>query len=264
LAPAGTIPPIGPEEYEELCRRVEAVVRDATPADTAVAVVSKGDPRLVEIEGRSGRHFPADADGRYAGYHPRTSEDAIAQVEALRGAGTGFLCLPATAFWWLDHYQGLAAWLSAHCRVAARDAETCVVYDLLRSPSAPAGPSEAAAPAAARVRSLLDALLPEEALLLVAGGSGDGLSAPGREVSPLPPDHAEAARRLEALEDDRPAFVLIARGATGPPLDPSLEGLLGRRADLVARRENLCDLLQVSIRRDSSGAPAAPTSKGQT
>jgi hypothetical protein len=244
-------PSIGPEEYEELCRRVEAVVRDATPPDAVVAVVSKGDPRLVEIEGRRGRHFPADAEGRYAGYHPQGSEDAIARVEALRGAGTGFLCLPATALWWLDHYQGLAAWLGAHCRVAARDPETCVVYDLLRAPDAAAAAAEPPAAPTARVRSLLDALLPDAAVLLVLGGSAGELAAPGREVSPLPAGRAEARRRLEGLKGEPQAFVLIARDGAAPSPDPALEDLLARRADLVARREGLCELLRIrSAARD--------------
>jgi hypothetical protein len=59
---------IGPEEYEELCRRVGAMLADATPAGATVAVVSKGDPRLLDIEGREGRHFPSDTEGKYAGY----------------------------------------------------------------------------------------------------------------------------------------------------------------------------------------------------
>ena len=96
---------IGPEEYEELCHRVAAVLRDATPEAAVVAVVSKGDPRLVEIEGRDGRHFPGDSEGRYAGYYPRTSEEAISHLEEARRAGVEYLCIPATALWWLDHYQ---------------------------------------------------------------------------------------------------------------------------------------------------------------
>jgi hypothetical protein len=241
-------------------------VRDATPPDAVVAVVSKGDPHLIEIEGRAGLHFPGDADGAYAGYHPKTSEDAVAQVESLRGAGAQFLCLPATALWWLDHYQGLAAWLNAHCRVAVRDPETCVVYDLLSPPGEGTTSTEAEGPAdraTEQVRSLLDALLPEDALLLVAGRPLEGLSAPGREVARLPADYAEGRRALEALDYGRPAFVLVARQGSTPLPDPALEGFLARCATAVARRENLCDLLQVSRGRNSSGAPQSPNSRGQ-
>jgi hypothetical protein len=262
----GTIKHIGPEEYDELRRRVGAVVRDATPPHAVVAVVSKGDPHLIEIEGRTGLHFPRDAEGGYAGYHPKTSEDAVAQVESLRGAGAQFLCLPATALWWLDHYQGLAAWLNAHCRVAARDPETCVLYDLMSPPEDGAASTAAAGPvdrATAQVRSLLDALLPEEALLLVAGRPLEGLAAPGREVSRLPTGDVEGRRTLETLGDERPAFVLVAREGSAPPPDPSLESFLARNATAVARRENLCDLLQVSRGGNSSGAAQSPNSRGQ-
>ena len=240
---AATIPRIGPEEYVELCHRVGLVVRDATPADAVVAVVSKGDPQLLELEGRTGLHFPRDADGRYAGYHPKTSEDAIAHVESLHRAGAQFLCLPVTAFWWLDHYQGLAAWLDAHCRIAVRDPATCVVYDLLR-PAGLTAPAELGA-GTAQVRSLLDALLPEDALLLVVGKSTDGVSAPGRAVAPLGSSHATGLRRLTAVKADPPTFVMVARDASAPPLEAEFEAFLERRTDPVARREHLCDLLRV-------------------
>jgi hypothetical protein len=244
-ADAVTITPIGPEEYDELCRRVGAVVRDATPPDAVVAVVSKGDDRLIEIEGRTGLHFPRDAEGRYAGFHPRTSEDAIAHVEALHGAGAQFLCLPATAFWWLEHYAGLAAWLDSHCRVAAREPGACVVYDLSRSPGEADVALAPEAVVAARARSMLDALLPAGALLFVAGISVDGLAAPGWTVTSLGSGRAIALGRLAAVDGDRPAFVLVARGTAAPPLDEAFEDFLASRTDLVARREGLCDLLKL-------------------
>ena len=155
--PAETTSPT--RQRSGLCRRVRSVVQDATPDDSVVAIASKGDPRLIEIEGRTGLHFPRDAEGRYAGHYPKSSEDAVAHVESLIEGGALFLCLPATASWWLEHYRGLAAWLVSHCRVAARDPETCLVYDLLASPGEASASSEVGA-AVARVRSLLDSLLP--------------------------------------------------------------------------------------------------------
>jgi hypothetical protein len=234
--------PIGPEEYEELCRRVAEVVRKATPADAVVAVVSKGDPRLLEFEGRSGVHFPLDDEGRYAGFHPEGSEDAIAWIESIRAAGTHFLCLPATAFWWLDHYQGLANWLTAHCDVVARDDDTCVVYDLVRAPGA-APHSDATPPATTQIGPLLDALLPDRALLL-ALGPVENLASAGRTFEQLPPDPDSSLRRLAGLKDERPAFIVVARSATSH-LDHVLESFLSRRTELIARRQQLCDLLRL-------------------
>jgi hypothetical protein len=245
LEPAATIRRIGPEEYDELCHRVEATLGSATPPDAVVAVISKGDPRLVEIEGRTGLHFPRDAEGRYAGYYPKTSEEAIASVESSRRAGVQFLCLPATAFWWLDHYQALGAWLNAHCHVAAHDQETCVVYDLTRPPGEATAVGEPKSGRAEQLRSLLDVLLPEDAHLFVFGSSLDGLAPRERAMTPLADNQADAVNRLAGLDVVRPTFVLIPSDGSAPPLDPAFRHFLAGRADLIARRENLCDIFQI-------------------
>jgi hypothetical protein len=244
---------IGPEEYDELCRRVEAAVRDATPADSVIAVVGKGDPRLVEIEGRRGSHFPGDSEGRYLGYHPRTSEEAIAQVEDARRAGAEFLCFPATATWWLDHYQGLAAWLGAHCRVAARAAETCVLYDLLRVPGE--ATVETASGTGQKLQTLLDSLLPEDAVVYSFRANAAGLSSGRRTVTPIEGHNAFGLRhRLEA-ERERPVFVLVAESDSAPILEPELEDVIASLTEPVARRDGLCVLFAVKAGEDRSRIP---------
>ncbi len=248
------ISPIGPEEYEELCRRVGAVLADATPTGSAIAVVSKGDPRLIEVEGRDGRHFPSDAEGKYAGYYPRTSEEAIAQIEAARRAGVEYLCLPATALWWLDHYQGLAAWLGVHCRVAARDPETCVVYDLVQVPSEGAG--EERFGAGAQVAALLDSLLPPGATVYAVGLAAEALAGPERTVAAIEgPAVAGLRRRLEAAGG--PTFFLLAHdGAPGAAAE--LEQALAGWTRRVAQRSNLCDIFQVTGRPERSRLGESP------
>ncbi len=243
-APA-TIRRIGPEEYDELCHRVEATLESATPPDAVIAVVSKGDPRLVEIEGRTGLHFPRDAEGRYAGYYPKTSEEAIAGVESSRRAGVQFLCLPTTAFWWLDHYQALSAWLNAHCHVVAHDQETCVVYDLTRPPGQATAVGEQKSDRAEQLHALLDALLPEDARLFVFGSPLDGSASLRRAMTPLADDQANAVNRLAGLDVDRPTFLLIPNDGSPPALDPAFRRFLDGRANLIARRENLCDIFQI-------------------
>lgn len=233
------------------------VVQSATPPDAIVAVVSKGDPRLIEVEGRTGVHFPHDAEGRYAGFYPKTAEDAIAHVEALSRHGTQFLCLPVTAFWWLEHYRALAAWLDAHCRVAAHDPETCVIYDLLRAPNEPAEAADAGAGADAQVRALLDALLPENASLLVTDGALEGLAAPGRTVARLGSGRALGG----GGPADRPTFVLVRRDKSATPPPAAVVDLLGRHTEPLARRRHLCDVLRVKAGPDESGTepPKAAT-----
>lgn len=235
------IRPIGPEEYEELCRAVGTAVAAATPPQSVVAVISKGDPKLVELEGRTGLHFPSDAEGRYAGFHPRTSEEAITLLDTARAAGAEYLCIPASAFWWLEHYQGFANWLGAHCRSVGGAPDTCVVYELLRSPA-----QAASQPGAdGQVRSLLDSLLPEKALLFTLGFSSESVAAEGRTVTALSRSRAFGLRRRLAEAPDLPAFVLVSRRAGEAPMEPALERSLSAITTPVARREHLCDLLQV-------------------
>src|SRR5262249_37732326 len=90
--------------YQQLIVRLQEVVNAAVPAGSIVLVVSKGDDELLNLGPRHAQHFPQTPDGRYAGYHPRTSEAAISALEAQRKAGARFLVFPATALWWIAHY----------------------------------------------------------------------------------------------------------------------------------------------------------------
>ena len=84
----------GLEELRAIVRRFADFIRSAVPADGTVAVVSKGDAELLEIDGRSAWHFPQRADGTYAGYYPFDSASAIAHLEELRGKGADHLAFP--------------------------------------------------------------------------------------------------------------------------------------------------------------------------
>ena len=79
-------------------------------------VATRGDDAFLAFDGRRGWHFPRDRDGKYAGYYPADSEAAIAHLEELRAQGATHLVLPRTAFWWLDHYEGLHEHLDAAYR----------------------------------------------------------------------------------------------------------------------------------------------------
>jgi len=127
LAPA--TPDAEPSGHPHLRERIRAAIADAIPLDAIVLVVSKGDEALLELAGRQAWHFPRTADGSYPWHHPADSRTAIAQLEALKAQGAGFLLFPAPAFWWLDHYRELTAHLEASYRRVWVD-ESCVVYDL--------------------------------------------------------------------------------------------------------------------------------------
>jgi len=119
--------------YRYLVEQIRAAVEETVPDDAAVLVVSRGDRELVALGARAAGHFPQDRGGAYLGHHPRDSEDAIAQLERLREDGAGYLVLPATAYWWLDHYRGFAAHLRGRYPAADRDA--CTIFELAGSTS---------------------------------------------------------------------------------------------------------------------------------
>src|SRR4051794_15220441 len=94
--------------YQDFVARFRATVRRAVPRDAIVAVVSRGDGDLLEIEGSEAWHFPQRGDGVYLGYYPSDSSAAIRHLEALRERGAEFLAIPASSLWWLEHYEDFA------------------------------------------------------------------------------------------------------------------------------------------------------------
>jgi hypothetical protein len=161
---------MGVAEYAELVTRVHAAVAATLPPGAGVLVLSRGDHALVEIPGFVASHFPQDSSGEYAGHHPRDSEDAIAQLEALRRHGAGYLVIPATARWWMDHYAGFAEHLASEGAIVADEAGTCLIFDLSRRTAAEGvGTTQDAAPqtSIAQMRDYLEYLLPTDTRVLV-------------------------------------------------------------------------------------------------
>jgi hypothetical protein len=116
--------------YERLVTHVRALVRTLVPADAVVAVASRGDESLVDLDARTGWHFPRSEDGRWAGHYPRDGRDAVVHLEDLRRAGLQYLVFPTTALWWLDHYPELRRHLETHARLVIRRDDACVIYAL--------------------------------------------------------------------------------------------------------------------------------------
>jgi hypothetical protein len=122
------------DEYRELVERVKLMVRSAVPADATVAVVSKGDDGLLDLECGEAWHFPAAPDGSWLGYHPGDATEAIQQLDLARARGADYLLLPATAFWWLEQYPEFAKHLMRNCPQIVED-ESCAIYTLTRFPA---------------------------------------------------------------------------------------------------------------------------------
>ena len=121
---------LDPSHYEALVDRIRHRVDSALPEGATVAVVSRGDYRLMHLGGRQAWHFPRAHNGLYAGYHPRTSVDAISHLEDLREAGADYLLFPATSGWWLDYYDGFHRHLDGRYERLVDDPDVCVIYAL--------------------------------------------------------------------------------------------------------------------------------------
>jgi hypothetical protein len=119
--------------YDEVVNALRDTVCKIAPPDATVAVVSKGDDALVQLNGRSGWHFPRMDDGTHAGHHPADSDEAIAHLEALRSRGADYLAIPATALWWLRHYPEFAEHLKQFYPMVA-ETPLCHVYSLVPGP----------------------------------------------------------------------------------------------------------------------------------
>ena len=124
-------PRAGASRSDTRTRAIEAVrraVATALPAGSAVLVVSRGDPELVRLPQRTGRHFPSTPDGRYAGFHPADSGAALRELERQLGDAQ-YLLFPASSFWWLDYYREFADALNARYERVWSDAD-CVIFRL--------------------------------------------------------------------------------------------------------------------------------------
>jgi hypothetical protein len=126
--------------YQALLAGVRKVVDATLPPSCTVAVISKGDDEFLSLGVRTGWHLPSDPDGRYAGYHPADSRQAVQCLEDLRVRGAGFLLIPEPSFWWLDYYSGLRTHLDNRYLCIWSDA-TCRIYSLLGSHTTGARPS---------------------------------------------------------------------------------------------------------------------------
>ena len=121
-------------EYRRLIAVIREIVSEVIPAGATVLVISKGDPDLLDLEGRDARHFPQGADGSYAGHHPAGSAEAIDHLKSLQRSGAGYLLIPGPSLWWLEHYAGFRDYLADAGEEAFRETDLCVIFRLSRPP----------------------------------------------------------------------------------------------------------------------------------
>jgi GT2 family glycosyltransferase len=119
------------DDYTLLQQRVRRCIVEAVPPDGVAIVVGKGDERLmVDAAGRRCWHFPADANGGYAGYYPASGEEAVDQLETLRWRGAQYVVIPVTSQWWLRHYEAMDSYLRTGSQVVLHEPETAIIFRL--------------------------------------------------------------------------------------------------------------------------------------
>jgi len=219
-------------EYQALVGRLRDLVHQTVPPGATVVVVSKGDSDLVSLVGRRGWHFPQDANGGYAGYHPRDSASAIEELEALRSRGADFLVLPATSNWWLEHYADFGNHLRLNYDTLVDQPDTGVIFTLRKQTAPIAVPGSSAeqeleqhraALLAEQIDDLVAHLVPPERPVVVAhAGDAPAWQIDGRTTMDLRlPGQASAAHsstavlvaRLETLRRQGSACLIVPRSA---------------------------------------------------
>lgn len=250
--------PSASPSYEEVGRRLRLAVEELTPVGAIVMVVSKGDEGLLRFDGRSGWHFPRAANGQYAGHHPPDGEWAVAQVEALRAAGGAYLVLPATYFWWLEHYPELDRHLRGRYERIPCDEEVCRIYRLLELPAVAPRVAPALLEDRSQVRilpalrALVENLLPEGEIVLVAGDGDDALLRIGRQAWHFPHDAAgrpvsldvatgrHVVSQLRTLRGRGIRYLVVPAGTYSSLLrSPALAAYLGEECRTLALRDRV-------------------------
>lgn len=193
---APEVAPVASHEYRDIKAHVKDAAMAHVPPRSTVLVISKGDDELVDLPGRTAWHFPQAEDGRYAGYHPKHSGQAIEHLEHLRVEGASHLLIPRPSFWWLDYYAGFGDHLEACYLPEFRD-ESCIIYGLsgrLDEQAPDVGTPEGAGGEAQGDKGPVDARDGAAAALSAESSpdGGDG-SAPGSAGEASPDERGEEA-----------------------------------------------------------------------
>jgi hypothetical protein len=283
----------GQADYYELIDQVTAAVTATVPASETVLVVSKGDQNLLRLGSRNAWHFPRLGDGRYAGYYPADSADAITQLEDLRERGANFIVFPATSLWWLDHYPEFNRHLETRYKRLMRDDDVCAIYALNEAAGQRPGQSavaveegaattDAAAPAtqpafrldvrADQLASFLDSILPGQTKVgVVSSGDPGALSLSGREMwhfprtpsgayaGHAPADTAAALDELEGLRGQGLEYLVIPRETPWVSHYPGFVEQVERHHRCVARQRYLCSVYDLTDSRGGAGTRRRPS-----
>jgi hypothetical protein len=116
--------------YARTIAGIRSAVAAAVPPSATVAVVSRGDERLLDLGDRRAVHFPSADDGGYLGRHPDNDADAVARLEAVRARGVKYLLVPDHDLWLLDDYPEFGRYVRANFPTVGRRGDGVSIFDL--------------------------------------------------------------------------------------------------------------------------------------
>jgi hypothetical protein len=234
--------------YRDQVDRVRAQIRATVPEGGRVLVITRGDEALLRLGRRQGGHFPQTRTGLYAGHYPSDGDEAVAHLEELREAGAEYLVIPAEAGWWLEHYAELRTVLETTGELLPSDSQTALIFALTHREVVPTRSAAELEPdrVAPPVGSLLRALLPDRAGVVLIGLSAEVVEVDDRPCWRLPPEPVEPV-----IEQARAACAAGARFVALLHPDEPSEALDGRYLPAFAGsmrpicRQRLADVFEV-------------------
>jgi len=247
--------------YGDMAARVRELIVQLTGPGAIVGVASKGDPAMIELEGRTGWHFPRQLDGTYLGYYPRDDAAAVSLLEETRFAGADYLVFPATSLWWLEYYRGLRQHLEEHHSIVVHDPTTCAIFRL-EGARAIGADASVAFPAARQVRELVDHLIPGDEPVALASADVGRYHPWTRTIVPQAPvDDAEAlGQAIDRLRREGVRYVVIPHQEPGSSSTFNL--WLRGAVDMVIDQRHVCAVFEIAEltrtgmpRPGSQGAP---------
>ncbi|HEX6780459.1 MAG TPA: hypothetical protein VF125_00350 [Solirubrobacterales bacterium] len=228
------------QRYRNQVDRVRAQVRATVPEGARVLVMTRGDEALLQFERRRGEHFPQSPTGLYAGHYPADGEEAVVHLEELRAGGAEYLVIPAEARWWLEHYPELRAALEEDGELVSSDAQAAQIYSLTRGErgSCPSVTALEAARIAPPVGSLLRALLPDRAGVVLIGLGAEAIDLDDRPCWRLPAEPFEPTieQAWAACEAEARFVVLLHSASPTEALDGRYRPLFAESMKPICRQ----------------------------
>jgi len=186
---------------EEYLSGTLAAIAVAAPHDAVIAVVTRGDHRLLEVPDRRCVHYPAQDDGAWIGFHPRDDMQALALLTRSQLRGATHLVLPAPSMWWLHHYPGWRNHLEQRGTLVHASPHA-LVWSLAEPLEAPFDERTETTLHLQQLRELVDAVLPVGCTVLVASGDPAALALGDRRAVAFP--------RMVGSAESTPAADLLA------------------------------------------------------